>query len=124
MLGGAGTLVPEVEPSPAGVVPRLMPEGNVIEAAPLLNCGISAGVRPAAGLGTSSRGPENVITAIPHPSRMMMDHVTTERRLILDFAWSPQQWICDLPLPHGQSVVGFMASPLVASRGAVGRLVS
>ncbi len=124
MLGGAGTLLPEVEPSPASVVPRLMPEGNVVEAAPLLNGWFGAGVRSAVGLEASSWDWENVIAAIPHPSRMMKDHVTTERRLIFDFGWSPQQWICDLPLPQGQSVVGFMASPLVAGRGAVGRLVS
>ena len=124
MFGGAGTWPPEVEPGPTGVVPRLMPEGNVVEAAPLLNSWIGAGVGPAARLEASSWGPENVIAAIPHPSRMMKDHVTRGRRLILDFGWSPQQWICDLPLPQGQSVVGFMASPLVAVRGTVGRLVS
>ena len=124
MFGGAGTLLPEVELSPAGVVPRLMPEGNVVEAAPLLNGWFGAGVRSAVGLEASSWDWENVIAAIPHPSRMMKDHVTKERRLIFDFGWSPQQWICDLPLPQGQSVVGFMASPLVAVRGTVGRLVS
>ncbi len=123
MLSGAGTWLPEVEPSPPGPLPRLMPEGNCAGVLPL-NGWIGAGVGPAAGLGASSWGRENAMAAIPHPRRMMKDHVTMGRRLILDFGWSPQQWICNLPLPHGQRVVGFMASPLVASGGTVRPLAS
>ena len=119
MLIGADTSLPEVEPRVIGAPAGLMTEGTVPDTPLPSENWIGAGVGPAAGLGASSWNRENAMAPIPPPRRIMKDQVTRRRRLILEFGWSPQQLICDFPLPHGQRVVGVMASPFKASRPAV-----